>query len=67
MNCPECGYTFYCPCVHCMERHKPEIPWKSFGDDTQACGKCGLRMHLDAWLDEEVRQVKKAGLWPARE
>jgi hypothetical protein len=57
MKCPKCGEEYKCPCKHCVARNGPS-KWVPFGDDTEAC-PCGFRQHLDAWLDEEWKQIRR--------
>lgn len=56
MSCPRCGTEYVCPCKHCRERESEKTPWISHDDDTESCPKCGLRKHVDMWLEEELKQ-----------
>lgn len=60
MNCPNCNTEYVCPCKHCAKTFsKGKIPWISHDDDTESCPKCGLRKHLDGWLDIQYKQFKE--------
>ena len=57
MVCPNCKTEYVCPCPSCAKTFsKNKIPWISHDDDTESCPTCGLRKHLDEWLNEEGKQ-----------
>lgn len=56
MNCPQCNKEFHCGCKSCIPTNEAlgRVGSKPDGDyDT--CGHCGLRMHVDQWLDVEAK------------
>lgn len=64
MNCPNCKNEYHCGCKSCrnnpyadksLVRSMPE-------GDYDVCGHCGLKMHLDQWLDEEFKQYEASKL-----
>lgn len=60
MNCPKCKNEQHCGCINCAPEHTKNgrIHSKPEGNyDT--CGHCGLKMHVDAWLDECAKQIKE--------
>jgi hypothetical protein len=59
MWCPNCYVTPLCGCPSCIKKRKPDdLIWVRHGDETESCPSCGLRKHLDEWLDVEYEQYK---------
>ena len=58
--CPKCKKPQHCGCSACKSRHKHKITQEYTPDGEGAkCGHCGHTMHLDGWLDEELKQYKE--------
>lgn len=66
MICPKCQYPQHCGCVHCSERPTPDGTKRQILDhdkQIEICPNCGFGQCMDAWCDEEVKQLKEKGLW----
>lgn len=63
-GCPKCGQEQFCPCVNCAKENAGKITWVWQEDgDCIACGKCGLVMSADQWLDLEMETYEKWKKW----
>ena len=55
--CPKCGYPQICGCNSCITKLPEGIkPYKWDEHDCISCGNCGFTMHVDQWMDEEIKQ-----------
>lgn len=60
MKCPKCRRVFRCGCNACAPVHaKKGLVCSKPDRDLDTCGHCGLTMHVDQWLEREVKQYDK--------
>ncbi len=70
MNCPMCFQKLVCGCESC-QKHFPAKEDEKYIitlDDgyCQKCPNCGFTQGMDAWSDDELKQLKEQGLWPIK-